>query len=114
VCIIARGVKVLDGPTGDVRARHGARIVMVGFTEAPSAEVHAVFHDRSLVLRANEGHRLVEAELTPAGDAQDLLHRLVGAGARLERFELVRPSLHRIFLEHVGAGGVEVGLSGHG
>jgi ABC-type uncharacterized transport system ATPase subunit len=37
----------------------------------------------------------------------------VAAGARLERFELVRPSLHRIFLEKVGAQ-VEVGLSGHG
>jgi ABC-2 type transport system ATP-binding protein len=114
VCIIARGVKVLDGETGDVRARHGARIVMVGFAAPPSAAVHAVFHDPALVLRSNEGHRLVEAELTPHGDAQELLHKLIAAGAQLERFELVRPSLHRIFLEHVGIGGVEVGLSGHG
>jgi ABC-2 type transport system ATP-binding protein len=43
-----------------------------------------------------------------------LLHALVRADARIERFESVRPSLHRIFLEKVGATHVEAGMSGHG
>ena len=34
--------------------------------------------------------------------------------ADVERFELVRPSLHQIFLQKVGATGVEEGMSGHG
>jgi len=36
------------------------------------------------------------------------------AGAQIERFELVQPSLHQIFIERVGAQGVETGMSGHG
>jgi len=32
----------------------------------------------------------------------------------VQRFELVQPSLHQIFLERVGATGVEEGMQGHG
>jgi ABC-type uncharacterized transport system ATPase subunit len=35
-------------------------------------------------------------------------------GASIQRFELVLPSLHQIFLEKVGAKGVEEGMTGHG
>jgi ABC-2 type transport system ATP-binding protein len=38
----------------------------------------------------------------------------VATGASIERFELVRPSLHRIFIDRVGATGVEEGMTGHG
>jgi len=47
-------------------------------------------------------------------DPQLLLTRLIGAGARIQRFERVQPSLHQIFLDRVGASGVEPGMSGHG
>jgi ABC-2 type transport system ATP-binding protein len=46
--------------------------------------------------------------------AQQLLQRLVGAGAEITRFEVVQPSLHKIFLQRVGAVGVTEGMSGHG
>ena len=114
VCIISRGEKVLDGSVNEVREHHGARVIVIGLESAPSDATIAVLHDRELVQRVNDGNRLIEAELTPQGDAQQLLSRLIATGARIERFELMRPSLHRIFLEKVGAGGVEVGLSGHG
>ena len=39
---------------------------------------------------------------------------LVEQGVEVQRFELVQPSLHQIFLEKVGATGVEPGMSGHG
>ena len=32
----------------------------------------------------------------------------------IRRFERVQPSLHSIFLETVGASGIEEGMSGHG
>jgi hypothetical protein len=57
---------------------------------------------------------MLEAELAPGVAAAELLTALVQAGSRLERFEAVRPSLHRIFLETVGATHVEAGMSGHG
>ncbi|HYW31104.1 MAG TPA: ATP-binding cassette domain-containing protein [Gemmatimonas sp.] len=114
VCIISRGEKVLDGPVREVRAQHGARIAVVVFESPPSEASRNVFDDPSLVARVNYGHELVEAELTTTADPQQLLVRLIDSGARLQRFEMVRPSLHRIFLEKVGAEGVEIGLSGHG
>jgi ABC-2 type transport system ATP-binding protein len=114
VCIIARGEVVLDGGVADVRERHGGRHVALGFETAPTTAVDAVLRDRTLVANLDDSHRSLEAELAEGATAPDLLARLVGAGARLERFELVRPSLHRIFLERVGASGVEEGMTGHG
>jgi ABC-2 type transport system ATP-binding protein len=114
VCIISRGEKVLDGAVASVRDAHGARVVSITYESTPSAAVQGVLNDRTLVARVNNGNRVVEVELKADADPQDLLARMVAAGARLERFELMRPSLHRVFLDKVGATGVEVGVSGHG
>ncbi len=114
VCIIARGELVLDGRVSDVREGHGARLVTVTFASAPITAVQAVLSDRSLVARVDDSHLALEAELAPGVEAPALLARLVSAGAEIERFERVRPSLHRIFLERVGATDVEAGMSGHG
>ena len=62
----------------------------------------------------DDSNHYFEIELAPNADPQVLLRRLVEAGAAIERFELVQPSLHQIFLERVGATGVEAGMSGHG
>ncbi len=113
VCIIARGEKVLDGAVSEVTSAHGARIASVTFESAPSGSVLSVLRDQRLVTAVNDGHLTVEAELAANADSQELLRQLMGAGARVQRFELVRPSLHRIFLEKVGVR-AEVGLSGHG
>ena len=52
--------------------------------------------------------------IAAAADPQALLRALVEQGVEVQRFELVQPSLHQIFLEKVGATGVEPGMSGHG
>jgi ABC-2 type transport system ATP-binding protein len=114
VCIIANGEKVLDGGVAAVRDAHGARLVALSLDGAPSAEVDTVLQDRRLVARIDDSNRYLELELAEGARAPDLLTALVGAGARIERFELVRPSLHRIFLEKVGATHVDAGMSGHG
>jgi ABC-2 type transport system ATP-binding protein len=113
VCIIARGEKVLDGTVPDVKAEHGARVVALG-VDGSSANLAPVIQDRSLVARADEHNRFYELELAAGADAQELLRRVIATGARVQRFELVQPSLHQIFLERVGAAGVEQGVSGHG
>ncbi len=118
VCIIARGEKVLDGSVVEVRAQHGARLVALGFAAAPSLAVQQLLQDPAVVTSPGAGAvtdaRVMEVELAAGATADQLLARLVQLQAPLERFELVRPSLHRIFLERVGAGGVETGVSGHG
>jgi ABC-2 type transport system ATP-binding protein len=114
VCIIARGEKVLDGAIAEVKARQGDRHVAVVLSNGTPAGVPEILRDRTLVARCDDSNRMLEIELAPRASAQELLTRLLGAGATIERFELVRPSLHRIFLDRVGASGVEEGMSGHG
>jgi ABC-2 type transport system ATP-binding protein len=113
VCIIARGEKVLDGGVAEVKARHAGRFVALAIADG-AERAEPVLRDRSLVNRADDSNRTLEIELAAGADPQRLLQRLVESGARIARFELVQPSLHRIFLDTVGATGVEEGVTGHG
>jgi ABC-2 type transport system ATP-binding protein len=114
VCIIAHGDKVLDGPVHDVKRQHGGRHVALALSGGAANGVASILGDRSLVTRMDDSNRSFELELAPDADPQRLLRRLVEAGASIERFELVQPSLHQIFLQKVGAAGVEAGMTGQG
>ena len=122
VCIIANGVKVLDGAVAAVRAAHGGRHVALalgsgnggGTGDGMAGRVARILDDRTLVRRVDDQNRFFEVELAPGANPQLLLQRIVAEGAAVTRFELVQPSLHQIFLDRVGAAGVETGMSGHG
>jgi len=114
VCIIARGEKVLDGAVSAVKAEHGAGHLALQLAGASTPAIDAVLADASLVARVDDSSRFFEIELAPGGDGQQLLRRLVEAGASIDRFERISPSLHQIFLQKVGARGIEPGMSGHG
>jgi ABC-2 type transport system ATP-binding protein len=114
VCIIARGEKVLDGSVAAVRAENAGRTVALAIDGGASAAVMAVLADRALVERVDDNNRYFEVELMAGADPQVLLRRVIDAGARISRFERVQPSLHQIFLQRVGATGIEEGMSGHG
>jgi ABC-2 type transport system ATP-binding protein len=114
VCIIARGDKVLDGTVAGVKSEHHKRNVALSLAGAPTDAITAILNDRALVMKMDDNNRYFEIELAAGADAQQLLHRIVGAGAEVQRFELIQPSLHQIFLDRVGATGVEEGMSGHG
>jgi ABC-2 type transport system ATP-binding protein len=114
VCIIARGEKVLDGTVASVRQQHGGRNVALGLGNGALNGVGAILRDTSLVKKLDENNRFFEIELAADADPQALLRRLIDVGASIERFELVQPSLHQIFIQRVGASGVETGMSGHG
>jgi ABC-2 type transport system ATP-binding protein len=104
VCIIARGEKVLDGTVAQVKAEQGSRnVALVLQHGAAGSGAARVLQDRSLVARVDDSNRAFEIELAPDADPQRLLRQLVESGAIIERFELVHPSLHQIFLERVGA-----------
>ena len=114
VCIIAHGDKVLDGAVAAVKAEHGTRVVALSVAGEERAAIAEVLADRTLVARADDQNRYYEIELAAGANAQELLRRVVATGAAIQRFELVQPSLHQIFLERVGATGVEEGMTGHG
>jgi ABC-2 type transport system ATP-binding protein len=107
VCIIARGEKVLDGPVAQVKADHGTRNVALVLGDAAGrAGAARVLQDQTLVARIDDSNRAFEIELATGADPQRLLRQLVDSGAVVERFELVHPSLHQIFLQRVGAANV--------
>ena len=114
VCIIAHGDKVLDGSVADVKAEHGTRVVALSVAGESREAITPIFADRSLVARVDDQNKFFEIQLAPNADAQLLLRRVIETGALIQRFELVQPSLHQIFLEKVGATGVEEGMSGQG
>ena len=114
VCILARGEKVLDGLVAEVRKEHGGRHVALQLADSRNAKVEGILEDRTLISRVDNSNRTFDIEMIANGDPQELLRRILAAGASVQRFELVQPSLHRIFLDKVGAAGVEEGMSGHG
>src|SRR5438093_3525608 len=101
LCIIARGRKLVDGALSDIKRTHGGHHVVVGFDGSAGA-AQQVFADRGLVKKVDDYGQYAELELAPGADAQQMLQRLVGSGARLSRFELMEPSLNKIFIDLVG------------
>jgi ABC-2 type transport system ATP-binding protein len=114
VCIIAHGDKVLDGTVSQVKKDHGGNNVALSLADGDAELVSRLLSDHKMVERLDNSNRFFEIALQKDADPQVLLRRLVEAGARVQRFELVQPSLHQIFLEKVGATGVEPGMTGHG
>jgi ABC-2 type transport system ATP-binding protein len=101
ITIIARGKKLVDGSLADVKQRHGGRHVSVAF-DGQTGSAAPVFADRRLVAKVQDFGQYAELELAPGADAQEILSALVSSGARLTRFEIVTPSLHKIFVDLVG------------
>ena len=114
VCIIAHGDKVLDGAVSDVKASAGTRTIALDVGGEHRASIASILADRALVRRVDDQNRFYEIELAHGADPQHLLRRVYETGAPIHRFELMQPSLHQIFLEKVGATGVEEGMSGQG
>jgi ABC-2 type transport system ATP-binding protein len=101
LCIIARGKKLVDGTLADVRRTHGGKHVVIEFDGGEGA-ARQIFADRKLIAKAQDFGQHAELELAAGADAQDILKALVASGARLSRFELASPSLHKIFVDLVG------------
>ena len=114
VCIIARGEKVLDGSITEIKQSHGTRNIALSLEGGAANGVSEILADRRLVSRVDDSNRYFEIEMAPGADSQELLRRIVATGASVQRFELVQASLHQIFLERVGASGIEMGMTGHG
>jgi len=96
VCLISKAEKVLDSDLKELKRRERKGLVAVEFEG----------DDRWL-----RGPEVVEVEETEDGihlllregaDHQAILRRGVEAGVRIDRFELVEPRLHEIFVRHAG------------
>jgi len=103
VCIIAQGAKVIDGPLGEVRRKHGGNHVILAVEQGLDS-VRNLLDDRTLVSKADRYPQYAEIELAATGDPQRLLYGLVEAGVNVTRFEIAEPTLNKIFIDLVGRG----------
>jgi ABC-2 type transport system ATP-binding protein len=101
LCIIARGEKVLDGRLSDVKRTHGGRHVILA-VDRWIPELERVVGDATLVSKADNYGQYSELELASGADSQQLLKRVLQAGATINRFEIAEASLTRIFMDKVG------------
>ena len=90
-----------------VKRSYGKNTVILDY-EGPDS-----FLGDDLVKHHNRFPNYSEILLNEGADAQEVLKRALAAGARVNRFELVEPSLNEIFIESV-TGTKAVALSAEG
>jgi ABC-2 type transport system ATP-binding protein len=96
ICLINHGRKLLGGPVREVKRGFGWRYVAVdgeGFEETLA--------NNPLVREFTPNRDHTEIFLENGADPQSLLRQLVSNGARITKFEMVAPSLNKIFIESV-------------
>jgi ABC-2 type transport system ATP-binding protein len=99
VCMINRSRKVLDGRLREIRRSFSQNAVALQFEGGDG-----LLNDSSLVANVRQNRDDTEVLLAPDTNAQALLRRLVESGAVVNKFELVEPTLHDIFIEKVREG----------
>jgi ABC-2 type transport system ATP-binding protein len=95
ICLINHATKVLGGSLREVKRRFGRNTVIIDYEGEDS------FLSDDLVKRMARFPNYSEITLQEGADAQEVLKRAIEAGARVNRFELVEPSLNEIFIESV-------------
>jgi len=100
VCIIARGIKVVDGPLAEIKRQHGGSNLIVAAER--SVALDRILSDTRLVKRADSYGNHAELELAGGAKPQDVLEMLVREGVSVTRFEIAEPTLHKIFIDLAG------------
>lgn len=96
ICLINRSRKILEGSIREVKrgfSRNAVALRLVGG--------ETVLEDRSLISKVKRDSDAVEVLLAEGATAQSLLKELIAADATVEKFEMIEPSLHDIFIEKV-------------
>jgi ABC-2 type transport system ATP-binding protein len=95
ICLMNHGAAVLAGNMREVKSRFERDRVVIDF------EGDASFLNHPVVAEAKNYNGHAELRLKPQADAQQLLRAAI-AVARVNKFELVEPSLEEIFIQTVG------------
>jgi ABC-2 type transport system ATP-binding protein len=96
ICLINRGEAVLQGKLKEIKGRYGRNNVQIEYEGADD-----FLQQNGLVQSFNNYGNYVEVRLAPGADSQKLL-QLVAQRSRVNKFELVEPSLEDIFIDVVG------------
>ncbi len=96
ICLLNRSRKVLAGSIREVKrgfSRNAVALRLVGG--------ESVLERRELISHVQRHSDGLEVLLAEGTDPQSLLKELLAAGTTIERFEMIEPSLHDIFVEKV-------------
>lgn len=96
ICLVNRSRKVLEGSIREVKRAFSRNAVALRLQGGDN-----VLDDRLLVKKIERHSDGAEVLLAEGTSAQDLLKQLIAAGAKIERFEMIEPSLNSIFIEKV-------------
>lgn len=96
ICLIDRGQKILSGAVREIKRGFGWRYIAIDGENFESA-----LASHPAVGQFERRRDFTEVTLNDHSDPQNLLQHLLASGARINRFELVAPSLNEIFIESV-------------
>jgi ABC-2 type transport system ATP-binding protein len=96
ICLINRSRKILEGSIREVKSGFSRNVVALRLRGGES-----VVADSTLISKVQRHSDGLEVLLAEGASAQTLLKELIAAGATIERFEMIEPSLHDIFIEKV-------------
>jgi len=96
ICLIDKGHNVLAGELRAIKESYGKNTVHIEFTGPDS------FLSLPSIASVDRFAAGAEAKLKPGADTQEILKAAMQAGARINRFELLEPSLNDIFIEKTG------------
>lgn len=95
ICLVDHGQAVLKGELKQIKSSYGRKDVQLQYEGGDG-----FLENNALVQSFNDYGNYVEVRLAPGADPQQLLHQ-AAARARVNKFELVEPSLEQIFIETV-------------
>lgn len=95
ICLINQSKKILGGSLKEVKRGFGKNTVVLDY------EGEANFITDDLIKKSKQFANYSELLLHDGADAQELLRRAVSSGVKINRFEIVEPSLNEIFIECV-------------
>jgi ABC-2 type transport system ATP-binding protein len=96
VCLISRAKKILDGDLKEIKRRERSGVVAVDY-EGDDSWLHG-----PEVETTEQTASGVRIRLRDGADPQVVLNAALSAGVRIRRFEIVEPTLHEVFVRHVG------------
>jgi ABC-2 type transport system ATP-binding protein len=96
ICLVHHGKAVLEGKLKEIKGRYGRNNVQIEYEGADD-----FLQGNGLIESFNNYGNYVEVRMSPGADSQKLL-QMVAQRSRVNKFELVEPSLEDIFIDTVG------------
>ena len=97
IVIINRGKTVLKGNLNEIKETYKLNKIEIQTKE----NIHNLLEEYNLKILSQENKKYI-IEINNEEEANELLKRMVESNIKFEKFELLKPTLHEIFIEKVG------------